>query len=310
MIAIRAFLLIALSASITTSAVAGETEADKKLIKRIFSEVNLVPSLYAKDETPVKFGSLPKFTEKALKDYYFGKKEISALERDAWKANKEQYAKDFPVRAAVLLAAWECADVNELKMPLTLEPAVLPAGVFQEGKVRFPPLTSLQVGCLGGLGEVIATSYPDDPVGVKAKAEILKMQEPLGKAIFQIEAVQAKMKAAADQRDKEKSKRWQATFDLALARVQTDLIFLYEYSYALGQIRADKLPDLKAGEDGWKIAFQPKITITEPKAKSLAKERMKLLERIQQDHPGTPWAHFAGLEKNRNLGMTWMAKKK
>lgn len=291
-----------------TSVWAGEPEADKKLIKRIFVEVDLVPSLYAMNEKPVKFNSLPKFSAKKLTDYWFGKKEIFAKDRDIWKENKEQYAKDFPLRAAIFEAAAEVYEIRQLKLPLTLETAALPPGVLQDGKVRFPAMLPSQAGCVCGIGAFAV--HPFDPVGAKAKAVLVQMQEPLGKAVFRLEAVHARMKEAAEQRDKEKSKRWLASFDFALARVQSDLIFLFEYNYALGQIRADKLPDLGPGDDGWKIAFQPKVTVTEQKAKVLAKERKKLLERIQKEYPETPWAYFAERESSRALGMVWTAKKK
>jgi hypothetical protein len=271
MTAYRMFLLVTLSASITTSALAGDEEADKKLIKRIFFEVDLVPSLYALEEKPLKFGSLPKFTAAKLTDYSFGKKEIYAKDRDIWKENKERYVKDFPLRAAIFEAADENDTLKRLEIAMTIPAA------------EFSP---------------------------KDRAAFQEKQANLGAVIFKQKCVLKQMQEAAEKRDQEKSKRWQATFDLAMTRTHGNLLFLYEYSYALGQIRADKLPELGKEHDGWTIAFQQKINIPEGAAKDVAKTRLKLLESIQKQHAGTPWAYFAERDGKRDMGMAWAAKKK
>ena len=272
MSASRAFLLVALSASITTSAWAGDPDADKKLVKRIFFEADLVPSLYAMhDEKPLKFGSLPKFTATKLADYSFSKKEIYAKDRDRWKENKEQYAKDFPLRAAIFEAADENDALKRLEIAMTIAATEL---------------------------------TPKD------RAALQEKQANLGAVIFKQQSVLKQMEGATAKRDQEKSKRWQATFDLAMTRTQGNLLFLYEYSFALGQIRADKLPELGKEDDGWKIAFQQKINIPEGATKEVAKSRLKLLESIQKQHAGTPWAYFAERDSKRDMGMAWAAKKK
>jgi hypothetical protein len=271
MIASRAYLLVALSASITTSALAGDADADKKLIKRILPDIELAPSLYAKDEAPATYKTLPKFPAKRLAEYGVDKKETADKERERWKAHKEQYAKDLPLRAAIFEAADESDKLKRLEIPM-----VIPMTVFTP----------------------------------KDKAAFLLKQEPLGITIFKLQILHKQMQEAAEKKDQEKSKRWKANFDLALTRMQGNLIFLYEYNYSLGQIRADTLPELGKEHDGWTIAFLPKISVTQAEAKTYAKNRAKLLQKIQEEHAGTPWAYFAERESKRDLGMMWAAKKK
>ena len=148
------------------------------------------------------------------------------------------------------------------------------------------------------------------PIDAKKKALFFREQQPLATAIFQLDQAYTAMKEADKERTKEKSKRWQLAFDLAMARVESSLLFLFEYDYLLGQIRADSLPALTDKHDGWRLTFKPKINVTEGKAKQVAKERLKRLEKIQQDHAETPWAYFAERESQRNLGMEWVARKK
>ena len=66
----------------------------------------------------------------------------------------------------------------------------------------------------------------------------------------------------------------------------------------------------KDKEDGWRIVARPKITVPEGKAKTMSKERLNRLKKIQEEHAGTPWAFFAERESKRDLGMEWAAKKK
>jgi hypothetical protein len=147
------------------------------------------------------------------------------------------------------------------------------------------------------------------PITPMKKTLFMKEQESQGMVIFKLEQVYAHMQEAAKQRKKE-TKRWQANFDFALARMESNLIFLMEHDYALGRIRADALPDLGEGDDGWRLTLVSKITISEKKTKDLAKAMKNRWERIQTDNPETPWAYFAQGEGERLIGMEWTAKKK
>jgi len=246
-------------------------DADKKTIKKILAEIELVPSLYAKGETLLTSKTAPKFSSVKLVSYPIGKINTPEKEREKWEKDKESYARENPLRAAVLEAAFETANLRDLK---------------------------------------IFTSISTTQVTPKEKAKLLLGQASLGMSIFKLEQVLAHMREAAQMREKEKSARWKVDFDFAMTRVEGNLIYLYEYNFNLGSIRADNLPELSPEHDGWKIAFRPKATVTEPKAKSYVKDRAKRLEQIQKDHPGTPWAYFAERDSKRDLGMAWVAKKK
>ncbi len=166
--------------------------------------------------------------------------------------------------------------------------------------------TPLTLGAPSGSSQAPAGSVAVSPV----KTALLEMQTPIGESIFKLEQALARMKAAGTGAKNETNLRWLADFDFAHARLETELIFLFEYNYALGQIRAGRLPDLGKEHDGWKIAALPKITIPEMKAKQLAKDRLKVLAKIQNDYPDTPWAYFAERESRRELGIQWAPKTK
>jgi hypothetical protein len=292
------------------SAVAGQDAADKKTIKRIVREIAGVPSWYAKDDPPLKFKSLPPFSAKKLAAFGSARKRATDKEREAWKANKEHYARDYPLRAALFAAAAEMKNLQTLNMPMTLAAGALPQDLFQNGRVKDAALLDWKLGCVcewTGKPGTFPTHAALLANASKARAPLLQLQAPAAAATLKLEQVLRQMQDAAQERTRETSKRWQADFDFALARVETNLVFLFEYNYLLAQIRADQLPVLSGNQDGWQIVPRPRISVRESVAKKLAKERGKLLQRIQTDYAGTPWAYFAERESRRELGMAWSA---
>jgi len=247
-------------------AVRGGDAADKKLVEAIAQEIDLVPGLYVKSQDGGKVKELPTFSAKRLAPYALEKDQTLDKERARWKANKEKYAKDFPLRAAVFEA------------------------------VEATPIVTLTMALQG-------------PLNAKAKAAALDRQRPIGVAIFKLEQSLAQINEADEQRAKETSKRWHANFDFARLRVEGNIAFLMEYNFALGKIRSDQLPDLGPGENGWKLGLRPKLSITESKAKDLYKQRSKLIKKIQEDYPSTPWDYFAERESKYQLGLQWTTMK-
>jgi hypothetical protein len=245
-------------------------DADAKTVKRILPDLELVPSLYARGEAPVNSKALPKFSATKLFGYPVAKKETAEAERGFWKASKEIYTKNHPLRAAIFEAMDETDQAVKLDLAMTLP----------------------------------------GPFTPKDKAAFLQKQAGLGIALFKMKQVLQEMKEAAAKRDNEASNRWKANFDLAYTRTIGNAISLYEYNFTLGQIRADNLPELGKDDGGWKIAFKPTPFVTEANAKNGVKERAILLKKMQEDHAGTPWAYFAERDSKRDLGMAWVAKKK
>ncbi len=148
------------------------------------------------------------------------------------------------------------------------------------------------------------------PIDPKQKAFFLKQQSEPGIMIFELEQVLGQMRTVAeDDMDKETSKRWRANFEFAQARVKARLVYIYEYSFLLGQVRLDALPALEKGEDGWRMGSRKKIQVTEPKAKTYAKEVANAWRDLQKNFPDTPWSVLAYRESLVALGLEWRTKK-
>lgn len=112
------------------------------------------------------------------------------------------------------------------------------------------------------------------------------------------------LKIAAKDRDKEKSKRWQANYDFVLARLEMQVAYLYEYTTMLGSMRKE-LPERDPKiHGGWRLASQPALQ-GDAAGKRLAVDARKVLDKIAADHPNTPWAVIAKREKFAALGLDW-----
>jgi len=265
------FATITLAVSTAGSAVAGQDAADLKLLTRLVQEIPLVASLYDKNDEPVKVESLPKYPAKKVAPFTFSEKEAAALEFKRFQANRPKYANQFPLRAAIFEAVDIMDNLKALKMPMTLRA---------------------------------------DEATPKGKVVFLRQQGNVGLFIFKLEKAFDQMLEVEEKGAKGATKRWQAHLEFAQARVLSNLLFLYEYNFTLGQVRADNLPALGKGQNGWIIAARPKIAVTEGKAKAYAKDRLKRLKKIQDDYAETPWAYFADRETRRDVGMEWVVKKK
>lgn len=252
------------------SAASGKDVAGYALINSMLDELKFPPvrDTRAGDIALLKAQNLPSFPSKILEGFKADGYNNVTELRERFVKNKETFTKEYPLRAAY-----------------------------------FEAFDALQESSKIQMREVLAS-----PIDPKRKAAFLQEQAPAGISIFKLEGVLANLKTAEEERDKETSKRWQANFDYIQARLQARLIYLFEYSYTLGQIRADNLPELAPGQSGWRIGTGKKIAVTEQKAKALNKATAKLWKRLQDEYPDTPYAILAERESIISLGLQWRPK--
>ncbi len=240
-------------------------------VNNILDELKILPPVRdtrAGDRNLLEARNLPAFPATKIDNYKADGYQNITELQKKYTSNKEAFAKDFPLRAAY-----------------------------------FEALEALQESAKIQMREVLP-----GPINPKLKAAFLLEQSDPGISIFKLEQALATVKEAGEKRDAETSKRWQANFDYLQARLQSRLVYLIEYSYTLGQIRADNLPELAAGQTGWRMGTGKKIAVTESKAKAWVKDTKKIWERIQTQYPETPWALLAQRESMLSLGLVWRAK--
>ncbi len=149
------------------------------------------------------------------------------------------------------------------------------------------------------------------PLDAKAKAGFLRSQQDPALKILDLQQALDKLKGAEDLRDKE-GKRWQAHYDFTIARMQSRLLYIYEYNFLLGSIRLDSLPDLEKGvHNGWRLVSRdtPQVLAKEAKVKDLVKQMKRAWKKVGDEHPGTPWAIIAARDQMSAMGLEWRASK-
>jgi hypothetical protein len=240
-------------------------------VNNILDELKIIPSVRdtrVGEKNLLNAHNLPAFAAKKLDAYKADGYQNIAELKKRYNTNKEMFDKEFPLRGAYFEALIALEESDKIRMR-----EVLPG-----------------------------------PIDPKRKAAFLLEQAGPGISIFKLKQALAQVKEAAEKRDAEVSKRWQANFDYLQARLQSRLVYLFEYSYTLGQIRADNLPELAPGQSGWRIGTGKKIAVTESEAKALSKDTKKLWQRIETQYPGTPWALLAQRESLITLGLAWRPK--
>ncbi|HZZ81127.1 MAG TPA: caspase family protein [Gemmataceae bacterium] len=263
---------LAQTISLKEPTVAGGDAAKPAAVNNILVELSIIPQVRetrAGDINLLRAQNLPAFPSKTIDSYKPDGYQNLMDLEKKYQKDSEAFAKEFPLRAAYFDALEALKESQKLQMRETL----------------------------------------NSPVDPKRKAAFLNEQEPIGISIFKLNSALAVIKRAEKQREMETSKRWQANFDYMKARLQSRVMYLYEYNYTLGQIRADNLPELAAGQSGWRVGISgAKLNVTENEAKDLAKKTKKLWNEIEERYPDTPWALLAQRESMIALGLTWRAK--
>jgi hypothetical protein len=125
--------------------------------------------------------------------------------------------------------------------------------------------------------------------------------------LTQLVAIQKTLESLKKLRDREPDKRWQAHFDLMLAQIVVYQIKAYEYRACMADMiktvpKPKKMPtpDLMVEWDIYhsKQRMAPKEETDEKYA-----EASKLLARVIELHPNTPWSDLAKDEINRGFGV-------
>lgn len=240
--------------------------APPQLVQSILDELNIIPPVRGESQA-LRPSHLPPFSSKLLEEYETDQKFANF---DQLRAQVMKDAEKYPLRAAVVEAIEDLRKSNSFTFTESL---------FSPGGATLDP---------------------------KVKAKFLETQKEPGKVIFGLENSLAKLVEVEDKRDEEKSKRWQVTFDYAKARLQSRLVYIYEYNYQIGQIRADNLPQLEPQDRGWRLGSNKKVAVTESKVKSMVKDIGKSWKRIAEEHAGTPWAMLAVRENLTSLGLQWL----
>ncbi len=132
---------------------------------------------------------------------------------------------------------------------------------------------------------------------------LTEAQKQSAKLEPQVQRLYETLKFGEADREKEFSPRWQAGYDLAMGRVMAVMIRTESYNAMLAVAkRGLKFEDEK--NNTWVLAPTDDINVGSNMEK-LAEKARQYLQRVVEQHPGTPWAMLAEQELQQPLGWTW-----
>lgn len=118
-------------------------------------------------------------------------------------------------------------------------------------------------------------------------------------------------------RAQEKSSRWRAAYDLALAQCLAYRVRLFQYCLAMDQHVKNMPAAKKKDSNVWNVRRGKKMLPPDPEQVKLTKVSVEQLDQqlkkaevqykfVMKEHPGTPWAQRAGFELNQGFGMSFV----
>jgi hypothetical protein len=111
--------------------------------------------------------------------------------------------------------------------------------------------------------------------------------------------------AVAKLRDRETSRRWQAHYDLARGRLLAMKVRCYEYNWACARLKKDPPKFTSPRANAWRLVPGSAVQYSE-KAAAAGRDAERLLHRVIQEHPETPWALLAQRELKDPFGFKWV----
>jgi hypothetical protein len=118
-----------------------------------------------------------------------------------------------------------------------------------------------------------------------------------------LNAAEKAMREAAKHRDREKSPRWRAHYDLILAQIIAYRARVFEYGIYLQAFKTQPKPfDPSRQLRDWDMRERGKILGAE-KTQPDIDEATRLFAAIIKEYPGTPWATRASFELSRGWGV-------
>jgi len=117
------------------------------------------------------------------------------------------------------------------------------------------------------------------------------------------------LKAGEKQRDSLDDPRWQASFDLAMGRALAMRTRTMLLNVRLAQMKSSPQPLKKAGNNTWILSASDDLGGVSTLQK-LAAQASEYLQRVVDEHAGTPFAFVARLELKRGFGWSWTEAKR
>ncbi len=133
--------------------------------------------------------------------------------------------------------------------------------------------------------------------------ELTEAQKSAAKLEPKLNAVYQVLKRGEEDRTKEESLRWQAAYDLAYGQTIAVMVRTRGYNEMLAKAKRGLKPEDEKSNT-WRLVAADDLS-TSSKLEREAKRAHDLLQRVVDDHEGTPWALIAQRELAVPFGWRW-----
>ncbi|MCA9064564.1 MAG: VWA domain-containing protein, partial [Planctomycetaceae bacterium] len=146
---------------------------------------------------------------------------------------------------------------------------------------------------------------PNDNV---LREEITEAQKPMAVLDNHLSQMSDALERGEKDRGKLDSDRWRAAYDLAMGRVLAMRVRAYGYNSVLAEMKASPRTFTKSDNNQWRLVPSEKI-IAGASVKRMHDKALEYLNRVVDEHAGTPWAKLAQIELSDPLGWDWQEQK-
>lgn len=136
------------------------------------------------------------------------------------------------------------------------------------------------------------------------REDMTEAQKPAADLQYQVDKLVEILSSGEKDRDKLSEPRWRAAYDLAAGRALAMKVRLLGYNQMLADMKGSPKPFQNKDSNEWDIA-PSKASNAGQTVKKLEKQATTYLQRVIDEHPGTPWSEIAQIELSTPLGWEW-----
>jgi len=137
------------------------------------------------------------------------------------------------------------------------------------------------------------------------RTQITEAQRPAATFDYFLQNVHAILEQGERDRDKLDSDRWRASYDLAMGRILAMRVRAYGYNAVLAEMKSMPRRFEKSGSNMWRLEPSDEIDAGAT-VRRMHDKALEYLNRVINDHSGTPWAFLAQVELSDPLGWRWV----
>lgn len=136
------------------------------------------------------------------------------------------------------------------------------------------------------------------------RTELSEAQKPLAVLDYKLNEIVTLLEQGEKDRVKIKEPRWQAAYDTAYGRALAMRVRSFGYNMMLAQMKANPKTFDNKSDNTWELVASDEIS-TGVQVKKMAAKAQEHLERVVNQHHGTPWAKLAERELSKPMGWSW-----